>query len=82
MDRTERYRVDAAYRAKCIARAKALHEKKKGDKVYLRLVKIRKKIWARRNTLEIYAEKMRKLEGQLMWLLRVKARLEKERKAR
>jgi hypothetical protein len=71
----EKYRSDDAYRQRCIVRVKVRHQQRRSDPVYARLVHVRKKIVARRDSIEAYQLKLEKLDKDLMKLIAERDRL-------
>jgi hypothetical protein len=63
------YRSNPEYRQRCIANSKAYHAARAGNPVYARLVAIRKKIVERRDSIEIFLNRITRLEKDLIKLV-------------
>ncbi len=74
----ERYRNDPIYRANRLAQSKRRHERLKDSHTYQRLTYISKKITRRRDSIEIFLERIRKLEKSLLRLVKMKEKLQEK----
>lgn len=77
-----RYRTDADYRAKILARNKAYQDRHQKDPLFKRLTATRKKIYKVRESYEARLAHARQLFLKLERLIKTRGRLEKEWKER
>ena len=73
---TERYRRDPVFRAGCLARAKANHEKNLASAAYRELIATRKTIWQVKESVATFRAKIKALQQRLKTLTRRKEELE------
>ena len=81
MSPRNRYRVNPEYRARCLERVKANHAAKASDPAYRELVRVRKLIWQRRESIARLLEHVSKLERSLLELLEKRDELTLRRRA-
>ena len=70
-----RYAADPEYRTHILKGVKERHEKLKNNPTYHRLCYVRRKITRRRDTIEIYLNKIQKLEKNLINLIKKRDKL-------
>lgn len=76
----ERYRLDPEFRARALARTKANHLANVNDPRYRELVRLRKLIWQRRESVDRLLKRASKLEKNLLVLLKKRDELAAARK--
>lgn len=78
----KRYRDDPLYRAKVIETTLRSFQKKKSDRLYMKIVALRKKLWSERRKVELWLEKVEKVERKIRRLVKLKEKLENKKMVR